>query len=40
MFRSAEAKDERLKSVEPIASLFPYRTEARAYQVFTEIEKL
>ncbi|TGE39918.1 hypothetical protein E4K67_02755 [Desulfosporosinus fructosivorans] len=40
MFRPAEAKDERLKSIEPLVSLFPYRTAARAYQVLTEIEKL
>lgn len=40
LFKSSESKDERLKSIEPLSSLFPYRTAARAYQVLTELEKV
>lgn len=42
LFRPEKATDERFKSIEPISPnmLFTYRTAARAYQVFTEIEKV
>lgn len=40
LFKPAESKDERLKGIEPLSSLFPYRTAARAYQVLTELEKV
>ncbi|TGE32943.1 hypothetical protein [Desulfosporosinus sp. Sb-LF] len=40
LFKPAESKDERLKSIEPLTSLFPYRTAARACQVLTELEKV
>lgn len=40
-FDSAKATDERLQSLEPLASsaMFKYRTAARRYQVMTEIDK-
>jgi len=40
LFKPAESNDERLRSIEPLSSLFPYRTAARAYQVLTELEKV
>ena len=39
LFKPEMTADERLKSIESISSLFPYRTTARAYQVLTEVEK-
>ncbi|QGP91385.1 hypothetical protein MGLY_07170 [Neomoorella glycerini] len=41
LFQPKEAQDERFRQMEPISPnmLFTYRTAARAYQVFTEIEK-
>ncbi|MCF8011674.1 MAG: hypothetical protein K9L17_10120 [Clostridiales bacterium] len=41
LFKTKEAKDKRLKAVGPLsaANLMPYRSKARAYQVFTEVEK-
>lgn len=39
-FKPVESKDELLKSLEPLSSLFPYRMAARAYQVLTELEKV
>ncbi|MCO1603327.1 hypothetical protein [Desulfosporosinus nitroreducens] len=39
LFKPAESKNELLKSIEPLVSLFPYRTAARAYQVFTDLER-
>lgn len=40
-FNPKESKDERFKSIEPLAaaSTFSYRTAARAHQVMTELEK-
>lgn len=40
VFKPAESKNEALKSVAPLPSLFPYRTAARTYQVLTELEKI
>ncbi|MCF8009818.1 MAG: hypothetical protein K9L17_00105 [Clostridiales bacterium] len=42
LFKTKEAKDKRLKAVEPLsaAELLPYRSKARTYQVFTEVEKV
>ncbi|MEL7563276.1 MAG: hypothetical protein AAGU27_00050 [Dehalobacterium sp.] len=34
-----EANNVKFKTLEPLSNLFPYRTKARDYQVFTDIEK-
>lgn len=41
LFKPKECKDARFKGVEALAGsdVFPYRTQARAHQVFVEIEK-
>ncbi|WP_258360992.1 glutaredoxin [Moorella sulfitireducens (nom. illeg.)] len=41
LFNPREAKDERLKSLEPLSPniLFKYRTVAREYQMFAEVER-
>lgn len=42
LFKTKECKDEHFKSVEAMTaeSLLPYRTAARAHQVFVEVEKV
>lgn len=38
-FNPKEAQKPEFKSLEPLANLFPYRTKARNFQVFADIEK-